>query len=1332
MAVAFLLIVTAIAVTGIAPALTRSCESYNKIINVSYVSGNDNHDCLSGNQNPCQTLSYVLQQESDLNCIKVTVQDSTNLTEGIYLSGISNLSVVGEGAIKPVINCQYGNGVSFNNSRDIVIEGLAWENCSVLHREVVKFFNGTNSALVFSRTRNVNVSKCFFTSQWGAGISMYDVGGSVFVTETVFANSTSYCSGRDECIPRGAGLHVESQASDYNSGNSYTIVDCLFSNNTALSDCHDYLHTGNTLFIALRGNSTGNVFHISRNRFEFNAYPCQISEYLYPSDPHAIAVISVASTSKNNVIAVEGNTFYQNTGSLLTTTAKTEYSDFEAGALALYLACQASNCSGNAVTVHNCNFTENTATSGAVLVRITVEHLPDGDGARNSSVFMGVLNFTNCNWISNFANSSGAAVSLFAMEGKSIYTEVLFENCSFVDNYIVYNPNYTIVHQDLTAIQHYGAIVSEAIPILLSGHTKFDSNLVTALYLSLATVKLTGQIKFVDNRGVYGGAVYLGQLAWIIPLANLNLLFDSNRARYGGSIYTTFQCYNASSVAYCTTFGDEVGARVCPNESFPENSSIRFLSNSASISGDAIYLDSRTCSLDCLHGDSVVYSPDDSSEVAAPATHMQFNEPAEQNQLNVRLGQNIFLNITTYNEYPSVDYYFDNGSIQVPAVAVTTVYLNCFPDSVESPYSLTGPSALFLENQPFFSNIRIQGPQINSSNAPDCSLQFVTSGSQPALEQTLRLNFSSCRLGYVYSTEKQMCICFDSANIICNEDIQNTLDPDACIRYGFWYGNISEDVFTVSPCPSQYCNYDYGNCPAGPCNILESILPGFCRLPLDEDQQCSGNRGGILCTNCVPNHAFTFGAVNCVDMKTCTAGYAVVSLLLVIVFWAVMILVLLLILKLNLHVGSGYLYCFVYYFSVVRYVTPAYLPSKFLDILVTIFVSITKVSPSEFIGQLPLCFVESMTVIAHHFFQYLHPVLIALTIFLLVVLARFCPRVPNPARSSGVHAICILILLSFSSFVEISITLLGPVKFSGSSDIFVDLQPNTRYFDANEHAPYAVVAILILTVFIVPFIILLFTAPFLMSYGYNLTRIKPILDEYQACYRDKWRWIAGYYFLCRLIVFLTSIFDLGVYGNVYVLQILFMFIFGFHAAIQPYAASWLNVVDAVLLLDLSLTSLLYGSTADQVFSGSAKVWRDVLLHVLLLVPFLYFLGIATHILVPEKLKAYLRGKWHTITKTGKKKVITQSVAMSSASGSPGGLEHSSPGRIYDPSHDREPLLALLSDNGAPSAARYQAVHRSDSDYDYTVQSLNFPPVSEQRNSQLWQDEDKENSERSDL
>ena len=109
-----------------------------------------------------------------------------------------------------------------------------------------------------------------------------------------------------------------------------------------------------------------------------------------------------------------------------------------------------------------------------------------------------------------------------------------------------------------------------------------------------------------------------------------------------------------------------------------------------------------------------------------------------------------------------------------------------------------------------------------------------------------------------------------------------------------------------------------------------------------------------------------------------------------------------------------------------------------------------------------------------------------------------------------------------------------------------------------------------------------------MRCGANLTKIKPILDEYQACYKDKCRWVASYYFTCRFVVFFLSIFDFGVYGNIYMFQIIFLLIFGFHTAVQPYTANWLNVVDAVLLLDLTLITFLYGSTADVLFTGSAS------------------------------------------------------------------------------------------------------------------------------------------------
>jgi len=316
----------------------------------------------------------------------------------------------------------------------------------------------------------------------------------------------------------------------------------------------------------------------------------------------------------------------------------------------------------------------------------------------------------------------------------------------------------------LAVLQHYGTLTSELIPILLSGDTHFSDNTVTALYLNLATVSLAGNIDFVNNTANSGGAIYLGKSAWIIPLDNLRLNFMQNRARLGGAIYTTFQCYNASSTAYCTTFGYENGRKLCPSTSSVPNISISFVHNSASISGDAIYLDSRTCDLNCLHGSIFSYiPPEDLQQVAAPAVRINFHLPAVQNNMDIMLGQDNFLNATTSNEYTE-----SNQSFTVLAVAVSTVYLNCFL-SIDSPYTLIGRTVVFFDNTEFYSGMKVKGPEITKDNdLPHCTLEFVTTGSQPVLEQSLTLNFCPCRLGFVYDNYTQMCTCYNSTDITCD------------------------------------------------------------------------------------------------------------------------------------------------------------------------------------------------------------------------------------------------------------------------------------------------------------------------------------------------------------------------------------------------------------------------------------------------------------------------------------------------------------------------------------------------------------------------------------
>ena len=1298
----FATIVTIFFVTSSSSESNCTSLFWDKIITVSR-NGRDREDCLSRDAGvPCATLGYVLRELQSRGKIDHTLIDvdyDHDLTSSLYISGVCDLAIVGGN--DPILNCSQGSGISFTDSANIFVYGISWEGCSISHyttyldASTSTPLNAT-SALFFYLCINVTISGCRFTSEWGAGVSLYDVGGTVNITETEFVDLVTprHCllTNNANCILLGGGLSITlthcgnfstceaASVSEYNSFSTYMVTRCLFSNNTDMNSdhCAVNLH-GNALSLSILGASTENTYIISDNTFQHNVYSCRV--YDSYTTVHATSSIQLASDAINNKISVAGNSYHSNAGANaqalygITTGAlfnNYSVSQFDGGGLSIDIQCHNSSCSGNTIAIADCNFFSNTATAGAVIVVVS-----SGQGEMN----LELLNFSNCSWEENTANVSGAAISLFGTGSTTLPIGITFEDCTWKSNSIPY-PSNKIVNNEggLAMMQHYGTLMSELIPILLSGDTIFSDNTVTALYLNLAPVSLAGDIHFVNNTANSGGAIYLGNLAWIIPLDNLRLNFTQNRARSGGAIYTTFQCYNASNTAYCTTFGYKNGTKLCPSTSNLPDISISFSHNHASISGDAIYLDSRTCNLNCLHGSIFSYLPsEDNQQVAAPATRITFHSPAVQDNMDIMLGQDIYLNVTTSNEYTE-----SNQSFTVSAVAVSTVYLNCYL-SIDSPYTLIGPTVVYFENTAFYSGMNVKGPEITKhTDQPRCTLEFVTTGSQPVLEQSLTLNFRPCRLGFVYNKYKQICTCYDSTDIRCDAQ---TLD--VCIKYGSWFGNISENVFTLEVCPPGHCNFNYGMCgPSGSCGPI----PGFCSLPYVQDNQCSGHRSGVLCTRCAVNYSFTFGADMCVNSDTCSIKYAVIPILLVIAFWTGMIVSLLLILKMNLRLGSGYVYSFIYYFSVIRYITPAYLPSNFLNIVVTIFGSIAKLKPT-FVGQVPVCFIKPLNSIGHQFFQYLHPLLISLAILIVIAMGRCCPRLPNPTKHSGVHAICILILLSFSSLVETSFNLLNPVRFhdnSNHSDVFVNIQADIRFFDPRRHLPYALIAILVLVVIVIPFMFLLLVSPFLMRFGVNLTKIKPILDEYQACYRDKWRWVASYYFICRFIVFFISVFDIGVYGNIYIMQIIFVFIFGFHTAIQPYESSWLNAVDAFFLLDLTFVTLMYGSTADQLFLGSAAVVRDIVLHILILIPCLYFTGFVVYILVSlARQKCFRKCQTEELKVTDESGTATPAPTTTSLSS----YEASHPEAVYG-TDDREPLLALLPDNGAYGAhAHYQAIHQ---------------------------------------
>ena len=271
-----------------------------------------------------------------------------------------------------------------------------------------------------------------------------------------------------------------------------------------------------------------------------------------------------------------------------------------------------------------------------------------------------------------------------------------------------------------------------------------------------------------------------------------------------------------------------------------------------------------------------------------------------------------------------------------------------------------------------------------------------------------------------------------------------------------------------------------------------------------------------------------------------------------------------------------------------------------------IFTGFIQVDPQVF-GLIPICTgldINNMAIVAIH---YSNPLLLAVVIAVITYVSGRWPRYAIFHKtSSGVNAICILLYILFNSLTHSSLSTLVPLKYPGVKNIHVALDPDLQYFHT-AHLPYALAALAIQAFPVYPFLFILTLSPCLIRFSaLNLTRIKPILDEFQACYHDKCRCFAGYYLLCRQIIFVIFLLNLGIFSFIYILQVFSILILVLHCIIQPYKSTRLNILDSLLLLDLVLLSLLHGNTANIVFEDFLIV-KMILTHTLILLPIVYFL-----------------------------------------------------------------------------------------------------------------------------
>ena len=323
-------------------------------------------------------------------------------------------------------------------------------------------------------------------------------------------------------------------------------------------------------------------------------------------------------------------------------------------------------------------------------------------------------------------------------------------------------------------------------------------------------------------------------------------------------------------------------------------------------------------------------------------------------------------------------------------------------------------------------------------------------------------------------------------------------------------------------------------------------------------------------------------------------------------------------------VGIGYLYSITHYYSIVDILLNQNLQaSRGLYLTVSIMSSFSKITP-QFLGE--LCLTTGISGIDQQFIHYIHPTAVILILMTITFIARKSQSISAIISRGIIHVICFLLLLSYTSIVSTSLLLMRSLTFHGIDKVYTYLSPDVGYFHGR-HLAYGIVALLCTVTIVLGLPLLLILEPFL-NYKINFTKIKPLLDQFQGCYKDKYRCFAGYYMICRLVIITIVIVNSS---NEFVANYLLTIVCGIveliHLMVKPYNKEILNEFDGVILHLIIFVAAL--TLLDDIDSPSVMIT----VYALVLLPLLIFFGM-TFFLHKHDLKKIITVIAHFIFKDG--------------------------------------------------------------------------------------------------
>ena len=1170
-------------------------------------------------------------QQLNLNDSVISICSDGTLSKKLVIRDAQNISIVG-GFGNTVVMCieNKDTGIEIFQAENIEIANIEFSHCGALYNSTSVIKDGTpllvTSALHVEKSTNIRIRNVRLIHGNGTGLIIID-SQRVSVTDCLFeenkirnTNNTLLFGGGGIYIDLKESKQVGTQIHQDDFEHDFLIENCTFLNNSAwLSEnaavkgaCFTRSGRGGGIVMYLRGkvnniNITLNNVTLTRNKAFWGG----------GIDIHICEEASSSHVYITNSRFKDGNSAI-----------------YAGGGLNIGFAFFQNNTKArnNSIRCEKCTFENNEAQIGGGMALYSAE--TDADLGNS-------VTFKNCKWHYNraqFGSGVDVAPQLISTPNHGYIPRITFIDATFKGNFILKAESSTRRKSgEMPRLKPgKGAFLVTGMTTYFKGNVDFVENNNSAIYAISSVLDFgeNSKARFINNSGLYGGAISLVGFATIRVHKNVNMSMINNTASTkGGAIYHQ----SIDKHDYVFSHSCLIQLEPSPYSQGNRKSGVlfNFTGNQAGNAksqfndGNSIF---TTTMLPCFR-----YCSKQISTSVPLSKHKMFS----------CIGEFIYDDInnsiaTSGTHFKS--YYTDNNNYPLPVIPGKKVEIpfrmkDDFEQNVSAIYHVTtdGNGIVIEDTQEYTSEnlIILKGKPGTTGN-----ITITKVGLKEAIF-SIEVKLNECPPFFKYTSRLKACSCAGNISSEYSHIREcNYTEFVSDVIHGFWVGyNGSEKA----------SNFMYGHCPDNYCYVGKEN-ERYHTLPSNNEDVdkfvCGGsNRTGILCGKCLDGFSALYhsNSLSCGSNKTCKYGWFLYILSeivpLIVLFIIVMVF--------NINFTSGYLNGFLFYAQVfdstfstgksfIYYPEPVHKLTQIIQVFYKLF-------NFDFFGidSLSFCLWEGAKTLDMLAFKFVTVafalLLIVITVFIMnrCVYNRWGKLFKNSL--SIIHGLSAFLVMVYAQCTKISFHLLNFTKvksLNGNHMSVLFHQGNIEFF-SNSHKPYAALALIcLLTLTTIPPLFLisyplcyklssllrlqntLFSKA--LSKVFPISKLKPIFDSFQGSFKDRYRYFAGLYFLYRVGLLAAVLFN-DLHHIYTVIQLSLIVMLTIHCFCWPYKRLIHNRIDAFILSNLTIThsitifNYLYGKHGS-VYQISINVMTSVQL-IFIYAPCLYFCGYVLTVMV---------------------------------------------------------------------------------------------------------------------